>query len=280
MGEVGSKHESGDGNAAVKRKIWLPSCLTEFELYMCQVVQVPMSSVNLMIKLIAHHVQPQALRQRLTSRPSCRQHIHSRRLPSTSQSHERYTLHHFPRLWCPMHQCPSHESCSRLQNGAHTSWLSSPLHFRPGLQDVTLQNEGAWGALAAAKPAEAKDAAKPADGSAGAAGSGPGSSAPGEQDPLWSEFASREQQQRKREAEKAAEEEKRRAEKAKVGRGALRGNAWTQHVAKRGLHSNSPALHCRLDTGQHRMLARQGGGLPQSRPYCSKFRIKSSRLQM
>ena len=84
------------------------------------------------------------------------------------------------------------------------------------LQDVTLQNEGAWGALAAAQPAAAKDVAKPADGSAGAAGSGPNSSAPGEQDPLWSEFASREQQQRKREAEKAAEEEKRRAEKAKV----------------------------------------------------------------
>ncbi len=86
---------------------------------------------------------------------------------------------------------------------------------------MQLQNEGAWGALAAAKPAEAggaKDgAAKPADGSGGAAGSGPGSSAPGEQDALWSEFASREQQQRKREAEKAAEEEKRRAEKAKVG---------------------------------------------------------------
>ena len=84
------------------------------------------------------------------------------------------------------------------------------------LQDVTLQNEGAWGALAAAQPSAAKDVAKPADGSAGAAGSGPNSSAPGEQDPLWSEFASREQQQRKREAEKAAEEEKRRAEKAKV----------------------------------------------------------------
>ena len=81
-------------------------------------------------------------------------------------------------------------------------------------QDVELQNEGAWGALAAAKPAESGK--EGAGGAAAAAGSDPGSGAPGEQDPLWSEFASREAQQRKREAEKAAEEERRRAEKAKV----------------------------------------------------------------
>lgn len=114
---------------------------------------------------------------------------------------------------------------------------------------MTLQNEGAWGALAAAKPAEVKEAAKPADGSAGAGGSGPGSSAPGEQDPLWSEFASREQQQRKREAEKAAEEDKRRAEKAKVRRAAA-----TDYCMVCTRVADSAKVHCDMIDSTSRSL--------------------------
>ena len=160
----------------------------------------------------AHPAEPagallQVRKQQQTSRRWYPQHIRSRRRPSTSQSHERFATRQ-------QYAC---RSCALMCKGSGEESSPSTGALVCGLQDVTLQNEGAWGALAAAQPSAAKDVAKPADGSAGAAGSGPNSSAPGEQDPLWSEFASREQQQRKREAEKAAEEEERRAEKAKVG---------------------------------------------------------------
>ena len=97
---------------------------------------------------------------------------------------------------------------------------SSPVVSRPSrafatrLQDVQLQNAGAWGALASAPDTGA--AAATEDGAAAPDADAGGEAAP-ETDALWDEFQSREQQQQKRDEEKRAQEARLQEEKAKVG---------------------------------------------------------------
>ena len=81
------------------------------------------------------------------------------------------------------------------------------------LQDVQLQNANAWGDLASAPEGDTATAME--EDGAPSAGVG-GSSAPDAPDALWTEFQSREEEQRKRDLEKRAQEDRAQAAKAEV----------------------------------------------------------------